>query len=1188
MVSRKKFIDRQINWKRAFSLLLCSALFASLSATPVFLGRRTVESLPDTVEIYAFKVEFAFEDPDNSLTTGRGVFDSDADTTHSNYSLDPQGARRTNSYWQKQLDFISHWFRTISRGKVIVTGKVFPENGGTYQLSQQMIDYNRTTKRTDEKTAQFDSSKVVDYLRFARDAIHAAAKSNDSPFKEPLPQGGRTHRLFMAIHAGANRLLDGGTMGVRYANTPGDFTDMMIDRTSFGWLRDIDSARGDTLGIVLQGMGVDTVTSLMVISETSSQDGLNWGIQGSAVHQVARALGLPIAYDAVKGISRTGWFDMLDFAGYSSANGFLPVYPNPWARVFMGWDEVTEARAGSDGTATYKLKAVSDTTPGGVRILKVPLTSGEYLLIENRQKSSDPSGKVTIKTDKIERTLPVDSLHQIFLDSLCDTSGKNCKPNNKKAKGIMQSSTSYDAGLPSSGIAVWKVSDWYIDRVLRYGYINATQEGSLSDHYLGVQLLEADGVLTIGRAFKDAYGNDLYDYGSGSDLLPHISYTKEKRDTVVAITPYSYANTNSSNNGLTHLSLSVALPSNARKEKGLSSFSGDSLINFAAPELEVTIDWRGLQIAQNHFPRRVAPNSAQENLLLTPHPQRAGEFALIVSGDLGHLQLFNSRGEALVSQSDSIPFRASYDSVTTLLDDPTLGQFDQLPLYAIGKPKGKAIGNVAWGKTIVSLHQNEKERTLQFSSFDSTTSEGLDRWSSKTLPSSISIGPIVWEDALWGADRDSLWRWETPATTPTRWSWPSGFKPHALAGVAQRDGIGKSGVVAIGDSGVVAFAAADSPPRLIATPLTGRMNSELREQIWRIVVADFLRVGHDQLFAVGSYGTTFMVDLKNGELLQPPRTYARGRSGSSSALLPPLYHDTTALAVADLDSDGYPEVVFTGHNTLYALDRHNTALPGFPFRYQSPLLEGHLLETPYRPGEIHSAPLLADVTGDGKPEILSATPAGLLYAVTHTGKLVQSPIGATLVEQPSGALRRSSDWPLAVGSLSMGDTARHPWIQLAAANGAGGNGELYLYALSCDHLFGWKLPQSLQSSNSWLAEGGGSGRSNWFDVSALEATSANRSDQILKFHPYPSPFRGKRGNFFIELGDDARSARIRMIDINGSIAFDQEWDGLHAGVNRLENISFPSIGSDIYSILLEVEFISGKRAKKWSRVGLIR
>ena len=55
-------------------------------------------------------------------------------------------------------------------------------------------------------------------------------------------------------------------------------------------------------GLVLKDASIDTLRSIMVTSETFSQDGLNWGVNGNIVNQIARELGLPNTYDVVKGI----------------------------------------------------------------------------------------------------------------------------------------------------------------------------------------------------------------------------------------------------------------------------------------------------------------------------------------------------------------------------------------------------------------------------------------------------------------------------------------------------------------------------------------------------------------------------------------------------------------------------------------------------------------------------------------------------------------------------------------------------------------------------------------------------------------------------------------------------------------------------------------------------------------------
>ncbi|MBP5351576.1 MAG: VCBS repeat-containing protein [Fibrobacterales bacterium] len=1177
----------------AFAAL--AALCADAFAAPLASAARRLPSSPaDTVEIYALKVEFAFEDPDNSLTTGRGVFDSDQDTARGDYSLDPQGARRTSAYWEKQFQMVSHWFRTVSRGKLEVRAKIFPEGGSAYSVGKEMIEYNRTTRRSDEKTAQFDSARTVDYLRFVRDAVRAAAKAKNSPFDEPLPSGGRTHRLFMVVHAGASRLIDGGSLGTQYADTPGDFSDAWIDRGSFLWLRDDEEAAGDSLGVVLEGKAVDTVSNVLVVSETASQDGVNWGIKGEIVHQIARAVGLPMTYDATKGISRVGWFDMLDFAGYNAANGFLPVFPNAWARATLGWDEAVTARPGPDGTATYSLRAVSDTTPGGIRVLKIPLTAGEYLLVENRQRTADPKGRVVVETDRSgARTVPADSLDRIFLDSLCDAYGRSCEKNGSKSRGVLLSASSYDAGLPASGLVVWKVNDWYVDRVLRYGYVNATQEGTLSDRYLGVQMLEADGVLSIGRKFTDAYGQPAYDYGSGADLLPHVSWNarKGKRDTVLAITPYGYAGTGSSNNGKTHIVVSASIPDGARKEKALDAFSGDSVATFAAPEIEVTVDWRETVPKAGIFPVEVAPNSVPSALATLPNPDGSGEAAVVALGDRGHAQLFDARGNALAAAVDTIRVKAGYDSVSMLVDDPALGDSAAFPVRALGSASGEALALAASGDRVFTLRREKGKTLLRFTEIRPlplAAGDSLWRSVERSVPGATS-GPMVLDGAVWVASPDSLWKFASDGTPAGSWAWPAGFRAHEIAGALHFGERGRPAAVAVGSSGKVAAAAGGEAPEIAADLFSGDRSAsdEAAGQAWRIVVSDFDGDGLDDAFLLGSHGSSVFADLETGNAISQKRTWPRGREGTVARPGKALYHDRTVPAVGDVDGDGRPDVAFVGHNALFAVNAENEFLDGFPFRYQGDLPEGHLLAKPFVPGDIHSSPLVADVTGDGRPEILSATPAGLLYAVGADGKQVSQSIGASPVQNKSGALRRQNDWPLAVGTVSFEDSLRHPWIRLAAAD-ADGDKKLEVYALSVDRLFAWSLPKAAPNANSWLGECGGSERVCRFDAEALSGETPESSDRILSFRLYPSPLKTPKGNLRIELGAEAKKARVRVLDVTGAVVFDRTWEGLHRGVNRLQNVDFSNLGSDVYSLQLEVKFKDGKSAKKWTRAAVIR
>jgi hypothetical protein len=669
-----------------FALLLC------LSLAPMSFA-------VDTLQVFALRIQFQEEKTDNSLTTGVGLFDIEK-KDKSTYSLDPPGRRGTAGYWLKHFEFAKNYYSTVSGGNVVIDARIFPDpsSGSTaYTLDKQIIDYNRTGKKKGEKTAEFDEARSRDYLTFVYDAIAAAAKdsSAEGPFRIPLSKNANVKRAYMIIHAGASRLLDGGSMGMKGADTPGDFIDVYIAGDDWQYLM-ADSAKsksakavtgitseGDTAttGIYIPGGTTDTLRSVMVVSETASQDGLNWGVNGIMVNQIGRELGLPNTHDVVKGISRLGYFDVMDFAGYNAGNGFMPSMPAAWERAYMGWSNVKEVRPVAGKPVTVDIAAAG--TGKGTEIVKVPLSASEYLLIENRQRSWNKEGTIDVVVDKPTsdadtsiRTVPVDSLSLVFQDSVC-VKGK-CTPNKKKAQGLIVGLDSYDAGLPASGIVVWRVNEWYLRETLKYGVANFWGGDTLRDHQFGIAMVEADQVLSIGKTFKNALGEDTYDYGSGTDLLPHkrvpAEGSKQKFKTVTEIGSTGYANTKTSQGGYTGIKIKVDVPKDAREEKTANAFQGESVVNYAALSIRVTISIDDGSIEGGQFPREVGLNSAVRGAVFVDDPENEGEKILVVGAEDGTLQAFSALGDTLFVADSAIVQKS-------LTRD---GAEHEVPLYRVG------------------------------------------------------------------------------------------------------------------------------------------------------------------------------------------------------------------------------------------------------------------------------------------------------------------------------------------------------------------------------------------------------------------------------------------------------------------------------------------------------------------------
>ncbi|MBO4436673.1 MAG: hypothetical protein J5791_07300 [Fibrobacter sp.] len=1131
----------------------------------------------DTLEVFALRVQFQEEKTDNSLTTGTGVFDSDKKEKDA-YSLDPPGRRGTASYWLKHFEFANNYFNAVSGGKLVVKARIFPDpstGSSVYTLDKYIIDYNRTSKKKGEKTAEFDDARSRDYLTFVYDAIAAAAKdsSEAGPFRIPLSDNPNVKRAYMIIHAGASRLVDGGSMGTKGADTPADFMDVYIDGESWEYLLP-DSAKaktaeairekrdaGDsvvTTGIYIPNGKVDTLRSVMVMSETASQDGLNWGVNGILVNQIAREIGLPNTYDVVKGISRLGYYDVMDFAGYNAGNGFLPSMPAAWERAYMGWSDVKEVRPVAGKPVTVDIAAAG--TGKGTEIVKVPLSASEYLLIENRQRSWNDDGTVNVilgttddDTDTTWRTVPVDSLNLVFEDSVCVkdkdsvcVSGK-FTVNKKKAKGLIVGMSSYDAGLPASGIAVWRVNEWYLRETLQYGVANFWGGDTLRDHQFGISLVESDGVLSIGKSFKNALGEDTYDYGSGTDLLPHLrkpgEKSKQKFDTVKVIKPTGYANTMTTQGGYTGIKITVNVPKNARKETTANAFMGDSVVNFAAQTISVTISIDDGSIEGGKFPREIGLNSAVRGAVFVDDPENEGEKILVVGAEDGTLQAFSAMGDTLFVADTAIVQKS-------LTRD---GAEREVPLYRVSASYGPLLGMASDGKDVYSLHKEHFVKTA--------FKGGLPTVDAYKMTGAVA-GPIIVDDRIWVLYEDAVdhavlsdgelkWQDAIPA-----WKEP-GFIPEDMAYCPHKEGV--EFLVVAGSGGEILRV---SIPSGVAMSRSEKV-SGVKGETFRVACTDIDRDGENEPVIVGSRGTVAAFKMEDRIKTVWAKNYKRGAGGTSG-----LKDETSGIAIGDINGDGYPEIVFLGDNLVYALDRSGLPIAGFPVKISrgTPVV-GFM-----------SDPLLVDVTGDDIPEILVPSSDGLVYA--YTGK------GTQVTDQ----------FPLAAGSFEYQDTLGtiYPMsIYVADAIPGKKSAGPELYALHRNSLAAFRLRKAsgaaAESPAAWTLPAGSDARTGYFDASLLgDVEKETEKDEISEFFVFPNPVRGGVAKARFEIGAKAKDATLEFYDITGLCVFKQKMDEPAQGHNQFENLDLKKLGSAVYTVKLKVKFKSGKTKQKLYRVGVIK
>jgi hypothetical protein len=1218
----------------------------------------------DTLEVFCLYVNFKDElttGEDQPTTTGLGTFGSaglsKTDPEKKNtYTLDPDGVLRSHKwYLEKHFEFARNYFEKVSNGRVTVIPRIFPHpnDNGTiepYQLNQTMKHYNRSEldKDSKQKTSDFNAQRGQLLMTFVVDAIKAADKAPDTsknPFlvayqeSQKAPPDTRKHRCYLIFHAGHSRLLDGGQLGAFGANTPNDFTDFYVTKDDFSLL---DSAtrnavpkgepdkdlRAAAKGVPVTG---DTVDNIMMLSEAASQDKVNWGINGILINQLARQMGMPDMFDVVKGISQLGFFDLMDFAGYNTLNGFLPVYPSAWVRAYMGWDEPVTARGGNGAFSEYQLwSPTAPSAPGRTTTVKVPINDREYFLVENRQRAAADSTVSIYFSARINNqdlkfsipdsvVVPFSFIDSLFLDSIPDPKSPDSKPrkliaNARKPKGVITGASSYDLGLPSSGLLVWHVNEWFISQFLREGAVNAYLGDTLRSQYKGLELVEADGVLSIGKEFKDQLGQPAFDYGSGSDMLPHLRVKRvnppkdtawsKTRETVDLIGPYGAANTNAWNDGRTHIRLEAPLPDKPLLEPGISSFSGDSIYNVRDSVLTLRVRWPDNQtVGQNPkwaWPVKLDPGGHPQSVNVLKSP--GGDRYVVALSDRGYAQTFTSEGLSAMDADTTLKGKPGYDSVKTLLPSGLTRDTSTVPVTSLAGKLGSPLGSAVTGDSALAVLTADRITFLKL------RPAGLavrSRDSSATT-ASVAVpgqaGPVSAGDRVWIVTRNHRAVAFTPDGAPMdsidvpdleyqgMAAWPAGGgKPFNLALAAKGGGL------------VMVDADARRAERL--QKAWGDLEPGA-EEAFTVSAADFDRDGSVDLFLLGSRGAATLVGLKSapqasifpGYPQRFPRSVhfldtLREVKNGKTVITPLDFHsdDATAPALADLDGDRRPDILFSATNSVFAIDHRGAVLKGWPFQPEERQNVGFAYGNARHPETaIRTSPLVLSL--NGHPTVLLASPDGLILAVDSLGRRLRASSFESVKDGRGGALATDvGDWPLTMGGLTL-DSNDNPYIHLSAAD-LDADGGLELMAQSgTGSLNVWSLKKGASGNGqSWTMPGGDAARRNFLDVSAwAPAPAAGSAEIIQEFHLFPSPVRGPTANIHLKLGAAASKARLRIYDIAGVVVRDVKWDKLNEGLQAFnQTLDLRTLAPDVYSAQVEVWFPRGKQ-QKWVRFGVIR
>ncbi|MCB9209966.1 MAG: T9SS type A sorting domain-containing protein [Ignavibacteriales bacterium] len=497
--------------------------FHNISINP----KASIQAQQD-INILAVMVEF--QPDDFELTYGDGTFESIYSKDYGNEIIDP--LPHDANYFESHLEFAVNYYKKVSDNNVNITYTVLPN---ILTVSNPMREYSPLSGESFEPLADF--SKEVWGL--------ANSQYSTQDFSQ--------YNLFIIFHAGVGKDISTSNLFGEARDLPSIYLGQRTFKQFYG-----ESFTG------FQMNDGTLINNSVILPETESREESGIGgtalielsINGLLVSSIASHLGLPDLFDAETGKSAIGRFGLMDGQSLFAYAGLFPPEPSAWEKIFLGWEEpvVFEFDRPNINIVAHLAYALNQDH---YKIVKIPINSTEYYLIENRARDVNKDGatityKVNGQTRIINFAEDLDNFNNAYVDTL---------------RGVIIDVDEFDWAVPGNGILVWHIDEKIINEGLSENRINVGENR-------GVDLEEADGIQDIGEEFQTIFGDIIIAEGDEFDFWYSSNNSKLYKNKFGSDTK---PNTNS-NNGANSL-ITLSNFSDIANEMSLSLSFGSENIN---------------------------------------------------------------------------------------------------------------------------------------------------------------------------------------------------------------------------------------------------------------------------------------------------------------------------------------------------------------------------------------------------------------------------------------------------------------------------------------------------------------------------------------------------------------------------------------------------------------------------------